>query len=142
MLKVQEQKEYKVMPKNYEELIVKYPLKPIKNECENNYYLKVYEEISDLYIENPEIEYLEDYLEALAILIEKFEEKAYPIPKASSVEVLKFLMEQHDLRQIDLIDIFKTPSILSEILSGKRNYTVEHIRKLSERFNVSADAFI
>lgn len=130
------------MAQNYSELILRYPIKKIKSEVENEHYLKIYEELSDLYIENPDNECLGDYLETLAIVIEEFEEKAYPIPKVSGVEVLKFLMSQHGLKQKDLTDIFKTASILSEILNGKRNFTLEHIRKLSKRFNVGTDSFI
>jgi HTH-type transcriptional regulator/antitoxin HigA len=132
----------KTMPKSYEELISKYPLKPIKSKEENDYFLGVYEKLSDVYIENPSFEYIGDYLEALSMFIEKFEDIAYPIPQSSGVDLLKFLMKQHELKQKDLVDIFKTKSILSEILSGNRNFTIEHIKKLSERFNVSADCFI
>ncbi|MGH9499598.1 MAG: helix-turn-helix domain-containing protein [Terriglobales bacterium] len=46
------------------------------------------------------------------------------------------------LKQKDLLDIFVTPSIVSEVLSGKRNLTTEHIRKLSRRFQVSLELFI
>ena len=55
---------------------------------------------------------------------------------------LCFLMEQHNLKQVDMIDIFKSQSIVSDILNGKRNLTVEHIRGLVKRFGVSADVFI
>lgn len=130
------------MAKNYTELISQHPIKKIKTEAENEHYLELYGQLSDLYIKNPDYEYLGEYLETLAIIIEEFEEKAYPIQKASGVEVLQFLMEQHNLKQKDLVDIFKTVSILSEILNGKRTLTLEHIRKLSERFNVTADSFI
>jgi len=41
----------------------------------------------------------------------------------------------------DLLDIFGTPSIISEVLSEKRGLTVEHIRKLSRRFHISPEVF-
>jgi len=40
-------------------------------------------------------------------------------------------MEAHDLRQKDLVDIFNTESVASEVLSGKRELTREHIKRLS-----------
>jgi len=44
------------------------------------------------------------------------------------------------LKQKDLVDIFGTPNIISEVLNGKRNFTTEHIRKLG-RFHVSPEIF-
>ncbi len=52
------------------------------------------------------------------------------------------LMRASGLKQKDLVDIFGTPSIVSEVLKGKRNLTVEHIRRLSERFHVTPELFI
>jgi HTH-type transcriptional regulator/antitoxin HigA len=142
MSKVKEKKGYKTMPSSYEELTSKYPIKPIKTEAENDHYLRVYEELTDFYIDNPDVEFLGDYLEALSIFIEKFEKQAYPIPETTGVDALRFLMRQHELKQKDLLDIFKTPSILSEVLSGKRQFTLEHVKLLSAKFGVSSDIFI
>ncbi len=77
----------------------------------------------------------------LTVLIEDFEEKNYALPKASPLAVLTFLMDQHGLKQRDLSDVFGTRSVTSEILSGKRELNKEHIRRLSERFNVSPELF-
>jgi HTH-type transcriptional regulator/antitoxin HigA len=51
------------------------------------------------------------------------------------------LMEQHGLKQKDLKDVFATPSIVSEVLSGKRELNKDHIERLSERFHVSPELF-
>jgi HTH-type transcriptional regulator/antitoxin HigA len=77
----------------------------------------------------------------LTLLIEDFEEKSYRLPKASPLEVIAFLMDQHDLKQKDLADVFGTPSIVSEMMNGKRDLNKEHIRRLSERFHVSPELF-
>ena len=55
----------------------------------------------------------------MTLLIEDFEERHYQLPRAKPLEVLQFLMDQHDLLQKDLADVFGTPSIVSEVLSGK-----------------------
>jgi HTH-type transcriptional regulator/antitoxin HigA len=78
--------------------------------------------------------------ELLTLLIEDFEEKHYSLKSASGVEALEELMEANSLKHKDLVDIFGTPSIISEVLRGKRN-TTEHIRKLSRRFHVSPEVF-
>jgi HTH-type transcriptional regulator/antitoxin HigA len=78
----------------------------------------------------------------LTVLVEAFEEEHYPVSrKVTPLEVLKELMEANGLKQKDLTDVFATPSIVSEVLSGKRNMTIQHIKKLSKRFHVSADLF-
>jgi HTH-type transcriptional regulator/antitoxin HigA len=80
--------------------------------------------------------------ELLTLLIEDFEDKHYALKAASPVKVLSELMLANNLKQKDLVDIFGTPSIISEVLHGKRQLTTEHIRQLSRRFHVSPEAFI
>jgi HTH-type transcriptional regulator/antitoxin HigA len=79
--------------------------------------------------------------ELLTVLIEDFEEKTYALRPAKPTEVLRELIRSNGLKQKDLLDIFGTPSIISEVLRGKRSLTVEHIRKLSRRFHVSPEVF-
>jgi HTH-type transcriptional regulator/antitoxin HigA len=79
--------------------------------------------------------------ELLTVLIEDFEEETYALKPARPVEVLRELIESNGLKQKDLLDIFGTPSIASEVLREKRSLTVEHIRKLSRRFRVSPEVF-
>src|SRR5258708_18852665 len=79
--------------------------------------------------------------EMLTLLIEDFGESAYALEPASPVEILRELMDANNLRQKDLVDVFGTPSIVSEVLNGKRGLTIEHIKKLSGRFHVSAEVF-
>lgn len=79
--------------------------------------------------------------ELLTLLIENFEERHYSLKPATGVEALQELMDMNDLKQKDLVDLFGTPSIISEVLSGKRKLTTEHIRKLSRRFRVSPELF-
>jgi HTH-type transcriptional regulator / antitoxin HigA len=80
--------------------------------------------------------------ELLTLLIEDFEEKHYTLKAASPVDVLNELMRANDLKQKDLADVFGTPSMVSEVLHGKRQLTTDHIRRLSRRFHVSPEVFI
>ena len=79
--------------------------------------------------------------ELLALLIEDFEEKRYALEAADPADVLNELMMANNLKQKDLLDVFGTPSIVSEVLRGKRRLTTEHIRRLSRRFHVSPEVF-
>jgi HTH-type transcriptional regulator / antitoxin HigA len=79
--------------------------------------------------------------ELLTLLIEDFEERHYALQPSSPIDVLNELMLANNLKQKDLVNVFRTPSIASEVLSGKRRLNAEHIRKLSRRFKVSPEIF-
>ncbi len=83
----------------------------------------------------------QDYLNLLGTLVYEYEEKAVEIPDIYGVEMLKALIEEFELRQKDLTSIFKTESIVSDVLNYKRSLTVEHIQKLSQFFHVSPAVF-
>ena len=74
-------------------------------------------------------------------LIEDYESEHHPLPEATGVQALKFLMEQHGLKQSDLSEI-GSQGVVSEILTGKRDLNIRQVRALSERFGVSAATFV
>jgi HTH-type transcriptional regulator/antitoxin HigA len=82
-----------------------------------------------------------NFAELLTLLIEAYEEKHHSIRSASPVEVLQELLLANDLRQKDLVPQLGSESVVSEILSGKRELNKNHIEKLSKRFNVSPEVF-
>ena len=80
--------------------------------------------------------------ELLTLLIEAYEQQYHALPRtAGPVDVLRHLMDANGLRQVDLLDVFGTASIVSEILSGKRELSKAHIARLSERFHLSPALF-
>jgi HTH-type transcriptional regulator/antitoxin HigA len=81
------------------------------------------------------------FMELLTLLVEAYEEKHFPIRSASPVEVLMELMTANNLRQKDLAPMLGSESVVSEVLSGKRELNKRHIEKLSKRFNVSPELF-
>ena len=83
----------------------------------------------------------EKLLALLTVLVEQYEAKEYPVPEAGPLDIVRHLMEVHRLRQKDLIDVFGTESIVSDVLHGKRDLPKEHIRRLSARFHVSPAVF-
>jgi HTH-type transcriptional regulator/antitoxin HigA len=111
----------------------------IRTEAENERYLRVLEFLDTQTQLTPAQKSL---AELLTLLIEDFEERHYALKPATPIEHLTELMAAHDLKQKDLVGIFGTPSIVSEVLHGKRQLTTEHIRRLSERFRVSPELFL
>lgn len=123
----------------YTTLLKKVPPKVIRTEEENAKYTQI---LYDLDRRSKTLTLAEKELaDLLTLLIEDFEEKRYQLPRAEPLEVLRFLMDQHGLKQKELVDVFGTPSVVSEVLSGKRELNKEHIKRLSERFHVSPELF-
>jgi HTH-type transcriptional regulator/antitoxin HigA len=81
-------------------------------------------------------------IELLTLLVERYEQEHYSIPSADPASVLRFLIEQQNLTQRDLIPQFGSESAVSMFLAGQRNLTIEQVRKLSTRFKLPADVFI
>ncbi|MCK6415411.1 MAG: transcriptional regulator [Giesbergeria sp.] len=74
-------------------------------------------------------------------LIEDYEGRHHRLPEATGVQALKFLMEQHGLRQSELPEI-GSQGVVSEILGGKRELNLRQVRALAARFGVSAATFV
>jgi len=81
-------------------------------------------------------------LELLALVIEKYEDKKFPIEYPTPIEAIKFRMEQDGLTQRDLIPYIGSLPKVSEVLSGKRKLSLNMVRKLSNRLGISADILI
>jgi HTH-type transcriptional regulator / antitoxin HigA len=84
----------------------------------------------------------QEAIELLTLLIERYEETSYPIPKGDAVSVVRFLLEHQDLTQRDLVPEFGSESAVSMFLAGQRKLTLEQVRKLSKRFRLPADVFV
>jgi HTH-type transcriptional regulator/antitoxin HigA len=83
---------------------------------------------------------LVDVISHMITLYDKnYEEQAL---KGSSIDTLKFFMEQHGLEQSDLKNEIGSQGVVSEILNGKRQLNISHIKKLAERFHVTPATFI
>ena len=78
----------------------------------------------------------------LARLIQDYDDQHHALPEAPPNEMIVFLMNQRGLRPSDLLPIFGSRSVASDVLSGKREPSKAHIRKLAELFHVSTDLFL
>jgi HTH-type transcriptional regulator / antitoxin HigA len=110
----------------------------IHTEEENERYIADLEQLQSRRHLSPEEEKL---AELLTLLIEKFEERYRIEPAAAPLDVVLSLMDAHGLRQSDMLDVFGTKSVASEVLSGKRELSKTHIQRLSRRFHVSPEVF-
>jgi len=116
------------------------PLLTVRNEREYNAAVKRLNELLDEIGDN-EKHPLYSLLDTLGTLIHAYEEEHYQIPDATGVDVLRFLMEEHELTQSDLSEV-GTQGVVSEILNGKRELNVRQVRALAKRFKVSSAVFV
>lgn len=111
---------------------------PIKTENDYRMALKRLEEIFDAEIGTLE----SDEADILGLLVDEYENKHYPIDSPDPIEAIKIRMEELQLKQKDLVNEIGGKSRVSEILNRKRKLTVEMIRKLTKRLNLSATLLI
>lgn len=122
----------------YRELIARKLPHVIHTEEENEQYIA---EVETLYSQKALTPAERQLAELLILLIEKFEERYQVEPAATPIDVLRSLMDAHNLKQSDLLDIFGTKSTASEVLNGKRDLSKAHIQRLAARFHVSPEVF-
>lgn len=120
-----------VISNNYLGLITRYPPRPITSD-----------EVIDSLLDRANLSpYESDYLNVLGTLIHKYEDSQELMPDIYGVELLRASLSEFDLKQKDLVPIFKTESIVSEVLNEKRQLTVRHIQELAAFFNISPTIF-
>jgi HTH-type transcriptional regulator / antitoxin HigA len=125
----------------YKELVAEQPPQAIHSEKEHRQWQRVLRQI----LKKPEDQMTtaeERYLETIALLIEAYEKRHFPLPKVTPLEVLAELMIAHNLRQKDLVDVFGSEAAVSYVLRGKRDLTLHQLRGLAEKFHVSPAVFI
>ena len=113
-------------------------IKPIRTESDYQSALQRLEEIFNAPIGTLE----SDEADILGLMIDEYEKKHYPIDIPDPIEAIKIRMEELGLRQVDLVDAIGGKSRVSEILNRKRRLTVDMIRKLTTRLNISPRVLI
>jgi HTH-type transcriptional regulator/antitoxin HigA len=113
-------------------------IRPIKTETDYRNALKRLEVIFDSVAGTPE----SDEADILALLIDEYENKHYPIEAPDPIEAIKIRMEELQLKQIDLADEMGGKNRASEILNRKRKLTVGVIRNLTRKLDLSAGLLI
>lgn len=83
-----------------------------------------------------------EYSELLTVLIEAFETANYDLEGSTPASRLRSMMEEHGLRQRDLLEVFGSSGIASEVVNGKRAVSKAQAKKLADLFHVPADLFL
>ena len=111
----------------------------LKTESE---YLKALSRLEKIFDSKPHEKTFKE-AELLVMLIEKYEsETEEEFPDPDPIEVLKFRMEQNNMRNKDLAEIVGGKSKASEILNKKRRLTLSMIRKIHDVMGIPAELLI
>jgi len=114
-------------------------LKPIRSEDDYRQMVALAGELSDR-VENEDSP-LAVLFDLVTDLIELWESRNVQVPTAEPREVLRYLLEEHGLKQKDLAEI-ASPTIISDILAGRRAISKNVAKALGMRFGVAPSAFI
>jgi len=112
--------------------------KVIKSDDQYREYCNLLEEL----LGSKENAAVEDDIELLTMLIEKWDDEHSTLTQADPVELLKYLMDEHQLKAKNVAAILGVnKSTVSEILHYRKGFSKEIIRKLSDHFKVRQEAF-
>jgi HTH-type transcriptional regulator / antitoxin HigA len=114
-------------------------LKPIRSDDDYRKMVALANELADQLEE--EEGSLADLFGVVTDLIEVWESHHPDLPKAEPKDVLRYLLDAHDLKQKDLADI-ASPTVISDILAGRRAISKSVAKALAERFGTDVSAFV
>ena len=115
-------------------------LRPIRNEADFERVHALADDLSDE-VGDDSSHPLFSLLELTMALIEQWENVHVRIPDAEPREVLRFLLQENQLKQKDLSDI-ASPTLISDILAGRRDISRALAKSLGARFKVNPSAFL
>jgi HTH-type transcriptional regulator / antitoxin HigA len=128
-----------LLDREYAELLVAIQPKVIETEAENEFYLA---EVTKLMRFGKSISPAQERLLKLLVnLIESFETQHYQLKSATPLEILTELVNDRGLKQKDLLPVFGSQGVASEVLNGKRGISKAQARALGEFFKVSPSVF-
>jgi HTH-type transcriptional regulator/antitoxin HigA len=128
------------IPKTYAELVALHVPRPIHDKVSYENTVAVVDRLAGARLNEDQ----DDYLEILSQLIETYEDAHVKPPRTvAGIKLVRFLLAENDMTGDDLAALLGVDrSVAYKILKGTRNLTAEHVRKIADRFLISADVLI
>ena len=124
---------------HYFGLVQKFPLRPIRSDEELSRAIEV---IDSLIIRGDLDRGEQDYLDILTDIVEKYETEEHPMRPVSDAEMLRHLVEARRITQSELSkSVHISNSTISDVMTGKRRLTRDHVSALAKFFGVSPAVF-
>ena len=107
-------------------------IRPIRTDDDHREALREIERLWDYPDDSPE----NDRLDVLATLVEAYEVKRWPVRAASAADILRFAVSDMGRSQAELAVVLGSRSAASELMRGKRSFSLEAARKVSEAWGI------
>ena len=117
------------------------PLRPIRNDADYDAATASLNGLLDVGA-GDEAHPLADLTATLGELIGDYDDLRYPAKDVNPSDMLRFLMDQHQLKQTDLANELGSQGVVSELLSGNRELNLRQMGELARRFSVPVAAFV
>jgi HTH-type transcriptional regulator / antitoxin HigA len=113
--------------------------KIIKTDAQYNKYCDILERLVD---RGRKTKVVQDEIELLNLLIEKYDEEHNSFDDADPIELLKGLMKEHKMKAVDVAKLLHvSEGLVSDMLNYKKGLSKDTICILSERFKLNQEAF-
>lgn len=113
--------------------------KVIKTRTQYNKYCDILETLID---SRKNSKAVQDEIELLTLLIERYDEEHNTFEDADPIELLKFLMKEHKMKAVELAKLLHvSEGLVSDMLHYKKGLSKETIRILSKHFKLNQEAF-
>jgi len=128
------------IPNSYAELVGLFMPRPLHDDVDYRNALSVLDAMAGFEMNADQ----EDYFEAIATFVEKYEAAHHAIDdaKMTPVELLRSLMDEHKMTESDLGRLLGDRSLGHRILTGERELSKAHIRTLAEHFSLDPAALL
>jgi len=128
------------IPRTYTELVARCMPRPLHDEVDYRNALNVLDGMAGFQMNADQ----EDYFEAIATFVEKYEAQRHAVQARhlSPVEVLRSLMAERGMNESDLGRLLGDRSLGHRILTGERELSKTHIRVLANHFALNPSALL
>jgi HTH-type transcriptional regulator / antitoxin HigA len=123
----------------YLELVMQFPLRPIRSETELDEAIRM---VDSLLAKKSMLPEEEDYLDVLGDLVKRYESDNHPMPPLSDADMLNHLLEARCISQSELARAVNiADSIISNVLCGKSSLNRDQLGRIAHFFKVSPNVF-
>jgi HTH-type transcriptional regulator / antitoxin HigA len=128
------------LPEKYAELVRLAMPRPLHDDVDYRNALAVLDNMAGFKLNADQ----EDYFDAIATFVEKYEAERHPIggAKMTPAKLLRALLDENEMNESELGRLLGDRSLGHRILSGERELSKTHIRVLAERFSLDARALL
>ena len=123
------------IPESYAELVGLFMPRPLHDDVDYRNALATLDAMAGFEMNADQ----QDYFEAIATFVEKYEAEHHAIDemKMTPVELLRSIIDEHGMTESDLGRLLGDRSLGHRILTGQRELSKAHIRILAERFSLN-----